>query len=330
MYVYQNYDLNIGEFYEYDESLESNQAFHGYRLRLGGDKPIKLIICQSAETRTFDNIEQFYRRPVYFQLQRDETLAQKIDPLTSYPRIRAFFHGFSLLLGRTQGQGDWLWSDYDVNKPYEPAFIVGVYVDLYEMGASTDKVLLSSDYFTVQSFNDVVVGCYQPPCLSDFDEFYLQWQHSILEPCLKTSLCSALEDRLKNVRKSSRPQQIIIKEFHSEKGTPGLTVMLYDADEEKRLAPAPYGGQSYRFWHNVNLRLFKYGEKDVKEEPSWIFFENMKTSKGDIIVVMYSRKGEEKLFKTVDSPMLKEGETVRNLDFYYQDLPEGLQLTPIT
>jgi hypothetical protein len=313
--IFRTYDLKVTEYSENvnDQaivtSLDNYDISPGYvtdTYHMNFNIPaIKLIKCTSAETRTFDNIDKFYRRPVFTGFYQESATDKTWDS------VRAFGHGFSLESAPFAHSGDW--QEGKVNK-------ISFDTDaqkliLYEINASTYKVLLESDFFTLQSFNNIVVGCYQPPCLNNFDEFYLQWQNNILKPCLSSSSCAALEERIKNVNKLNYYQKISLEETTSERGKPQLNVYVQDQNEPEE--------ESYPFNYNVNLRVFKVGDRNPTAEPKTIQFSKRQLASGTRIVAMTYDNSEDKLFKSAYSPTLKEGETVRNLDFYYEDIPAG-------
>lgn len=273
---------------------------------------IGLIECASYEIRVFDNIDKFYRK-AFESGNEGNILNCQMTPLTiDSAYVRLFSPGFALETGpfkNTIRKTDQSYEDVYVNDN-------NCRIAIYEKADGkphATKVIFESDYLTMQVFNNVVVACYQTPCLLPSEEFYLLWQHNLLNPCIKDSKCSALNEKISDIKKLNYYQKISLTESASFDGLLELVVNVakLDADNSNE--------QDFPFEYDVNLRVFKYGESTPTSEPTSIEFSKMQRDNGDVIVAMRFDGSDAKIFKTLSSPPLKEGETVKNLDFYFEE-----------
>jgi len=275
--------------------------------------PLSLVDCESAEVKTFKSVEHFYRKPAFVQTY----YASAPTPCAS---TVAFTPGAVLETFQFIGHLITLQHNYDFDKPaYETTTPdpdrVRLVITEYSDGTSfKERKLMDSDVIYIQSFNKKILICYTYPCLTSREEFYLLWLNNIFGPCWDEGKCSALEERILSIPKTSAKQELTFERVTPDAGNVGLRVTVNNNKEGE--IPESYG-----FAREIPMRAYKSGEAiDKGTTIDKISFSMRKLSDGKKVVVMKFNE-QEKTFISVSSTLPKaEGEkTIMN--FKYEDLP---------
>lgn len=177
-----------------------------------------LLYCSNPkQLKAFDKINKFYRKPFYLH----ETVVNKKanpDSFNSVVSPGAFlsskffcpdkspesggkFPGESLVtVGKWEGGISFKCAEDKQNQ---------LSVSEYKDSEWGDVSLLTGQYIYTQAFNDNVVLCYSPPCLSQTDELYINWGNHVDSCFSSPDKCTLLSS---DIERYASNKKVVFKE----------------------------------------------------------------------------------------------------------------------
>jgi hypothetical protein len=294
---------------------------------IGVNKQVGVIECESYEIRAFTNIQTFYRKPSFIvpSIYKAVTSASKA-PSSSLGYTLAFIHGF-VLETRPISKPDKIDAKINLFSSSVEAYRFLVYEFREENPVSSkleDSLLISgNDYLSLQPYKDIIVACYQPPCLTSVEESYLLWNNNLLNPCLDSGdKCSGLQDRINSLRKLSTEQKLTftlttLPVASGQQGppSPGLKLTVENTDENSKTT-----SKEYWFSRGFSMCFIVSGEDKCSDISEASFYTKTCNSDGKKYVIMKTN-AQEYVFNKVYSSQPPDLAVKPNLEFYVAALP---------
>jgi hypothetical protein len=187
-----------------------------------------LVYCSKPkQLKVFDNINKFYRKPYFAECRSSNVVTGKaiigpkslipglskapvVKPLPTDLKLNRFVLPGALMRAScfypASKAGKDMKKELDTlgKSEFTFGFASRDYVGEFRDGSWVNTTLLTGQYIYTQAFNNNIVLCYSPPCLSQTDELYINWGNHA-DICFNSSnQCSLLSSDIERYASNNK------------------------------------------------------------------------------------------------------------------------------